>query len=668
MTDLVGKEAQKQWGDNPGEAFAIHAGLGAVEGFIAGTVGTIVDGALPAASAEVSTVAGAAEEEAVELAPGTFGRSGVSAASEDARVPLQRWARRRDVLQDAAPRATTLRQVFTYVGKVARDVDTKFWNAMKLGGAKAKNILTTKEGMRNYLIKTFGVAYSEAVLITAPMSSTLNSSDPNKQRAAPAPAADSNAQSFVPLVIHVQGCIGRKGLPAVQGHMHIATAEMEPGDNRDGISSYAYVTHSPTNKALLQFEESKAGDGFHIRTSKGHYLAVANDHSTDRRGKDALFVHTTSLNSTRPTTPATWAVEIYEEVNVVLKLINAGNSSGSRMNGGYLSARFNKGSDGRKDGGAYLNVHNDPNGDHQASMLGFRVMRPDKLWWMDAVGDYECHKYDNGGKNLYHYVTIAESMDHQGLYWMNRAERAWTLTPQHGTRDTLLTHKDCPYFKDPIGHTECKVIFDSDQNVLCVVGPSNERYERLWWRDLEGMMFGGPDDRERITFTRNVERKYMILNRRFSTGLEVSQILEGSYQNRNVLYGVGGESFVEIVRDSFGGLVTGLKFSSEQTIFKHYGLIELHGRYVTQTEDEKSKRVVSTYMSIHGSVKGTAEVWWQGTNGEAWSLKYASRNKLVVGETCPYLKDGYRECSISRNADGEVESLVGPGGRIFKRI
>ena len=46
----------------------------------------------------------------------------------------------------------------------------------------------------------------------------------------------------------------------------------------------------------------------------------------------------------------------------------------------------------------------------------------------------------------------------------------------------------------------------------------------------------------------------------------------------------------------------------------------------------------------------------------------ALSNAIIVGETCPYLKDGYNVCTITRNSGGEVESLAGPNGRIFTRI
>lgn len=78
---------------------------------------------------------------------------------------------------------------------------------------------------------------------------------------------------------------------------------------------------------------------------------------------------------------------------------------------------------------------------------------------LDVVGDYECHLYNKSGEeNDCHYVTVAESLDHQGLYWMNTAKKAWTLTPKvRRSRDKLFTHPECPYYDKAFGcYKECK--------------------------------------------------------------------------------------------------------------------------------------------------------------------------------------------------------------------
>ena len=62
------------------------------------------------------------------------------------------------------------------------------------------------------------------------------------------------------------------------------------------------------------------------------------------------------------------------------------------------------------------------------------------------VGKYECHAYDAGGKNDWHYLEVTSNGD--GAYkWTNRAGASWTLTP--GKDPSKLALKDdCPYFKD----------------------------------------------------------------------------------------------------------------------------------------------------------------------------------------------------------------------------
>ena len=62
------------------------------------------------------------------------------------------------------------------------------------------------------------------------------------------------------------------------------------------------------------------------------------------------------------------------------------------------------------------------------------------------VGKYECHLYDAGGKNDWHYVEITSNGD--GAYkWTTRAGPSWTLTPGKDP-SKLALKEDCPYFKE----------------------------------------------------------------------------------------------------------------------------------------------------------------------------------------------------------------------------
>ena len=65
--------------------------------------------------------------------------------------------------------------------------------------------------------------------------------------------------------------------------------------------------------------------------------------------------------------------------------------------------------------------------------------------YFDSIlGTYECHKYDGGGKNDWHYVTITK-VNGNTLRWTNRANVSWTLTV--GTDPFRLdVGQDCPYY------------------------------------------------------------------------------------------------------------------------------------------------------------------------------------------------------------------------------
>ena len=376
----VGKEALDEWQKDPGVAFAIHAGIGAAEGIIAGGVGAIVDGAYPAAAAELDAVAAAGEaDEVVQLAENTWVNAGVI---EDARVPrltrIQRAAGRNEARGGLT--RVTRRQAIQFIAKKP----SNFMKAYNAGISKAYVTLSTKEGIINYLLKTVGRAFTVATVIDAPVQTfsndgtgPLSSEDESK--------VSEEEVNLHPLALHVQGCISRTGMPAVLGQMHMGFREVERSDHRDSNSSYVYVTHSPDQKASLYIENSTSHDGFHIRVStstkekidENRYLSVTHWLPSDFRDSNSLYVHASDDKNTA----ATWSLEIYEETYPVLKLIDSGTASGSKMNGGYLTARFNKKTDGRRDGGAYMSIHNRPNGENELSMFGFRFKRQDELWW-----------------------------------------------------------------------------------------------------------------------------------------------------------------------------------------------------------------------------------------------------------------------------------------------
>jgi len=91
------------------------------------------------------------------------------------------------------------------------------------------------------------------------------------------------------------------------------------------------------------------------------------------------------------------------------------------------------------------------------------------------LGKYECHEYDEEGKNDWHYVTISQ-VNNSTLKWSNRAGVSWTL---YLTEDKtkLDVGRDSPYFKD--GHREVTVVWERGQ-ILGLMGPGNELYRKLY--------------------------------------------------------------------------------------------------------------------------------------------------------------------------------------------
>eukprot|EP00755_Sulcionema_specki_P002175 Sspe_Gene.118210::Locus_111052_Transcript_1_1_Confidence_1.000_Length_902::g.118210::m.118210 len=90
-----------------------------------------------------------------------------------------------------------------------------------------------------------------------------------------------------------------------------------------------------------------------------------------------------------------------------------------------------------------------------------------------CVGRFECHMYDKGGKNDWHYVTITETAPEEYL-WRNKAGVEWKLK---GTADpnVLAVGRDCPYYKD--GHTKAIIERHPNGAVLLIRGPWKEPYD-----------------------------------------------------------------------------------------------------------------------------------------------------------------------------------------------
>jgi hypothetical protein len=100
-----------------------------------------------------------------------------------------------------------------------------------------------------------------------------------------------------------------------------------------------------------------------------------------------------------------------------------------------------------------------------------------------AVGHYQCNEYvGTAQENGWHFASIGPSsmaVQCQGgapLKWKNRAGVDWSLRPVENSTE-LAVGDDCPYFNS--GHTSCTVEQDLAGRVTAVLGPGNERYDRV---------------------------------------------------------------------------------------------------------------------------------------------------------------------------------------------
>ena len=86
------------------------------------------------------------------------------------------------------------------------------------------------------------------------------------------------------------------------------------------------------------------------------------------------------------------------------------------------------------------------------------------------IGDYECHLYDQNGKNDSHYVKISK-VNETTLTWTNRAGASWPLTATPN-KSTLNVDTMDPYAKNPV-----TVVWAGDQ-VSGLLGNGGEFYDK----------------------------------------------------------------------------------------------------------------------------------------------------------------------------------------------
>jgi hypothetical protein len=98
----------------------------------------------------------------------------------------------------------------------------------------------------------------------------------------------------------------------------------------------------------------------------------------------------------------------------------------------------------------------------------------------DLLGNYECHKYDAGGKNDWHYVTVAKVND-TTYKWTNRANVSWALKST-SDNNILDVGTECPYYNFNDGqqqthYTKATVVRDGNK-VTGIMGPWDELYSK----------------------------------------------------------------------------------------------------------------------------------------------------------------------------------------------
>ena len=86
-----------------------------------------------------------------------------------------------------------------------------------------------------------------------------------------------------------------------------------------------------------------------------------------------------------------------------------------------------------------------------------------------VIGTFENHKYDNGGKNNWHYVNVTYNEESNTYTWSNRAGRSWTMRSSK-KYDELRVDPDCPYYAS--GYTKAKFTEEG------IYGVGNELYTK----------------------------------------------------------------------------------------------------------------------------------------------------------------------------------------------
>ena len=72
-------------------------------------------------------------------------------------------------------------------------------------------------------------------------------------------------------------------------------------------------------------------------------------------------------------------------------------------------------------------------------------------------------------------------------------------------------------------------------------------------------------------------------------------------------------------------------------------------------------------ITLENAVKGIYR--WTNRAKVSWTLtvKSGSKDKLTVGRECPYWKSGHKEATLVFDASGNVITIAGPHGEIYRK-
>jgi hypothetical protein len=299
-------------------------------------------------------------------------------------------------------------------------------------------------------------------------------------------------------VLYTNSTVDKDGLTVLKAGMHLvkrADSEMPVmADMRDSQSTFAYMTTSLSEHAVLRLEDAPSGKGLIIRvskesgdTDKDHFLAIGDSDKYKYRDTEShyIYAHDNKDNA------AVWEISLFQKKHLVFRLVDAGTSGGKAFitefqskvdkgTGFYIMALDQYDSDKRPGGGVYLLVVKKP----VPIGFGILVTHHDDYWWMDLQGRYE----DLSTPNDPDIMIIQQALHFDGLNMFMGGKRCHSIQPQEHTEKELILRNG----GEPVG----KRLPNIENG--CITGVTVEKrvgdssrvtsvFRRQWWWDLIGL-------------------------------------------------------------------------------------------------------------------------------------------------------------------------------------